>query len=196
MQFRDHWHQGCLRSLNTTKCKTHSSKKTRQVWLENTMHSKDTAHLLEGQRCRKKRGGVYTAKTGKEKMKNSEMYLWGVELGGNRGGRSNGWRAAERNQTYSWLTLLVEEGGEEAPLGKIITDATSAKEKQRGEEMTAVKDIKIRIKTASAITSESSIRIKAKRALQCLFAQQQQQILKFQPAMHNGNKKKEALFKN
>lgn len=62
--------------------------------------------------------------------------------------------------------------------------------------MTAVKDIKIRIKTASAITSESSVRIKAKRALQCLFAQQQQ-ILKFQPAMHNGNKKKkEALFKN
>lgn len=61
--------------------------------------------------------------------------------------------------------------------------------------MTAVKDIKIRIKTASAITSESFIRIKAKRALQCLFAQQQ--ILKFQPAMHNGNKKKkEALFKN
>lgn len=59
--------------------------------------------------------------------------------------------------------------------------------------MTAVKDIKIRIKTASAITSESFIRIKA---LQCLFAQQQQ-ILKFQPAMHNGNKKKkEALFKN
>lgn len=36
--------------------------------------------------------------------------------------------------------------------------------------MTAVKDIKIRIKTASAITSESFIRIKAKRALQCLFA--------------------------
>lgn len=62
--------------------------------------------------------------------------------------------------------------------------------------MTAVKDIKIRIKTASAITSESFIRIKAKRALQCLFAQQQQ-ILKFQPEMHNGNKKKkEALFKN
>lgn len=63
--------------------------------------------------------------------------------------------------------------------------------------MTAVKDVKIRIKTASAITSESFVRIKAKQALQCLFAQQQQ-ILKFQPAMHDGNKKKkkEALFKD